>query len=118
MWLPFGAPVGDIVQKNKDLRDVHFDHQKSMLHMYSMLAVKFQTLVFQPHLILSPEAFLPNKEVRELILKLCGSWVLCRYITKLLQLLSKLVPRYNIIHKKKQKQHISVFINVVEKHDY
>ena len=43
MWLASGAPVkfvGDNVQKNKGVRDVRSDHQKSMLHKYSMLVVK------------------------------------------------------------------------------
>ena len=42
-WLVAKAPikfVGDNVQKSKGVRDARSDHQKSMLHMYSMLVVR------------------------------------------------------------------------------
>lgn len=41
-WLAANTPVkfvGDNVQKRRGVRDTHSDHQKSMLHMYSMLVV-------------------------------------------------------------------------------
>lgn len=106
-WLAAKAPikfVGDNVQKCKGVRDARSDHQKSMLHMYSMLVVRGR--VSEPNLsstgstvdlsTLKPESFLPNEsDVRELRLNLCVlvGQVLCQYM-KCLKPFSSTVPKH------------------------
>ena len=93
-WLVANVPikfVGDNVQKFKGVRDVRSDHQKSMLHMYSMLVVRGRvsdsslastgsTLDLSA---MKPEAFLPTEDkVSDLRMNICVliSRVFCTYI--------------------------------------
>lgn len=134
-WLAAEEPikfVGDNVQQSKGVRDARSDHQKSMLHMYSMLVVRGR--VSEPDLpstgstadlsTLKPESFLPNEtDVRDLRLHLCVlvGQVLCEYI-KCLKSFSSVVPKhtphqyYSEMSKKSETYFLDVLMKNEAKH--
>ena len=134
-WLSAEEPikfVGDNVQKSKGVRDARSDHQKSMLHMYSMLVVRGR--VSEPDLpstgstadlsTLKPESFLPNEtDVRDLRLHLCVlvGQVLCEYI-KCLKSFSSIVLKhipheyYSEMSKKSETYFLDILMKNEAKH--
>lgn len=131
-WLAAKVPikfVGDNVQKSKGVRDVRSDHQKSMLHMYSMLVVRGR--VSDPSLAstgctldlstMKPDAFLPTEdEISDLRMNLCVliSRVFCKYI-KCLKPLSKVICDHipHQYHSEMAQKSETYFLDVLMKNE-